>query len=32
VTVKLGEAYFVIDGHHRAALARRMGAEVIAPT
>ncbi len=29
VTVKLGEAYFVIDGHHRAALARRGGAELI---
>jgi len=29
VTVKLGEAYFVIDGHHRAALARRRGAEMI---
>ena len=29
VTVKLGEAYFVIDGHHRTALARRSGAEVI---
>ncbi len=29
VTVKLGEAYFVIDGHHRAAVARRAGAEVI---
>lgn len=29
VTVKLGEAYFVIDGHHRAALARRRGAEAI---
>ena len=29
VTVKLGEAYFVIDGHHRAALARRGGAEWI---
>jgi hypothetical protein len=29
VTVKLGEAYFVIDGHHRAALARRRGAELI---
>ncbi|HEX6700186.1 MAG TPA: hypothetical protein VF101_05590 [Gaiellaceae bacterium] len=29
VTVKLGETYFVIDGHHRAALARRGGAEVI---
>ncbi len=26
VTVKLGEAHFVIDGHHRAALARRAGA------
>src|ERR687892_261057 len=25
VTVKLGETYFVIDGHHRAALARRGG-------
>src|ERR671919_808694 len=30
VTVKLGETYFVIDGHHRAALARRGGAEMIA--
>src|SRR6188508_3432424 len=29
VTVKLGEAYFVIDGHHRAALARRGGADMI---
>jgi hypothetical protein len=29
VTVKLGEAYFVIDGHHRVALARRRGAAVI---
>ena len=29
VTVKLGEAYFVIDGHHRAALARRQGADMI---
>jgi hypothetical protein len=29
VTVKLGETYFVIDGHHRAALARRRGAEMI---
>jgi hypothetical protein len=29
VTVKLGETYFVIDGHHRAALARRRGAELI---
>jgi hypothetical protein len=29
VVVKLGEAYFVIDGHHRAALARRSGAETI---
>jgi hypothetical protein len=29
VTVKLGEAYFVIDGHHRATLARRRGAEMI---
>jgi hypothetical protein len=29
VAVKLGEAYFVIDGHHRAALARRSGAEMI---
>ena len=29
VVVKLGETYFVIDGHHRAALARRGGAEMI---
>ena len=29
VTIKLGETYFVIDGHHRAALARRRGAEMI---
>jgi hypothetical protein len=29
VTVKLGDAYFVIDGHHRVALARRAGAEMI---
>jgi len=29
VTVKLGETYFVIDGHHRVALARRTGAEMI---
>ena len=29
VTIKLGDAYFVIDGHHRAALARRRGAEMI---
>ena len=29
VTVKLGETYFVIDGHHRAALARRGGAQMI---
>ena len=29
VTVKLGETYFVIDGHHRATLARRAGAEMI---
>jgi hypothetical protein len=29
VAVKLGEAYFVIDGHHRAALARRGGAAMI---
>ena len=28
-TVKLGEAYFVIDGHHRVALARRDGGEMI---
>src|ERR1041384_3702888 len=29
VPVKLGKTYFVIDGHHRAALARRRGAEMI---
>jgi hypothetical protein len=29
VTVKLGETYFGIDGHHRAALARRAGADMI---
>jgi hypothetical protein len=29
VAIKLGDAYFVIDGHHRAALARRSGAAVI---
>ena len=29
VAVKLGEAYFVIDGHHRAALARRGGGDMI---
>ena len=29
VTVKLGETYFVIDGHHRASLARRGGEEMI---
>ena len=29
VAVKLGDAYFVIDGHHRAALARRSGASMI---
>src|SRR5215213_241394 len=29
VAVKLGEAYFVIDGHHRTALARRGGAAMI---
>jgi ParB-like nuclease domain len=29
VAVKLGETYFVIDGHHRAALARRAGADMI---
>jgi ParB-like nuclease domain len=27
--VKLGETYFVIDGHHRVALARRHGGETI---
>jgi ParB-like nuclease domain len=29
VVVKLGGTYFVIDGHHRVALARRRGAEEI---
>jgi ParB/Sulfiredoxin domain len=29
VTVKLGDTYFVIDGHHRVALARRHRAETI---
>jgi hypothetical protein len=29
VAVKLGETYFVIDGHHRVALARRRGAQDI---
>jgi hypothetical protein len=29
VAVKLGETYFVIDGHHRVALARQRGAEAI---
>jgi ParB-like nuclease domain len=29
VAVKLGETYFVIDGHHRVSLARRGGAEMI---
>ena len=29
VAVKLGDTYFVIDGHHRAALARRGGAATI---
>jgi hypothetical protein len=29
VAVKLGETYFVIDGHHRVALARRGGAVAI---
>jgi hypothetical protein len=29
VAVKLGETYFVIDGHHRVVLARRGGAEQI---
>jgi ParB-like nuclease domain len=29
VAVKLGETYFVIDGHHRIALARRGGADMI---
>ncbi|MDQ3994397.1 MAG: ParB/RepB/Spo0J family partition protein, partial [Actinomycetota bacterium] len=29
VAVKLGETYFVIDGHHRVAFARRAGADTI---
>ena len=29
VAVKLGDTYFVIDGHHRVALARRRGAATI---
>jgi hypothetical protein len=29
VVVKLGDTYFVIDGHHRVALARRHGGEAI---
>ena len=29
IAVKLGETYFVIDGHHRVALARRHGGETI---
>jgi hypothetical protein len=29
VAVKLGDTYFVIDGHHRVALARRSGGETI---
>ena len=29
VAVKLGEVYFVVDGHHRVALARRNGGEMI---
>ena len=29
VAVRLGETYFVIDGHHRVALSRRRGAEMI---
>ena len=29
VAVKLGETYFVIDGHHRVALTRRNGGETI---
>jgi hypothetical protein len=29
VVVKLGESYFVIDGHHRVAFARRQGAVAI---
>jgi len=29
VAVKLGDVYFVVDGHHRVALARRIGGEMI---
>jgi hypothetical protein len=29
VAVKLGDAYFVVDGHHRVALTRRLGGEMI---
>jgi hypothetical protein len=29
VVYKLGDAYFVIDGHHRVAIARQHGADVI---
>src|SRR5918997_3830168 len=29
VAVKLGDTYFVIDGHHRVALARKHGGETI---
>ena len=29
VAVKLGDVYFVVDGHHRVALARRSGGEMI---
>jgi hypothetical protein len=29
VVSKLGDAYFVIDGHHRVAIARQQGAELI---
>jgi hypothetical protein len=29
VAVKLGEVYFVVDGHHRVALARQSGGEMI---
>jgi hypothetical protein len=29
VAVKLGETYFVVDGHHRVALARERGAQAI---
>jgi PAS domain-containing protein len=29
VAIKLGDVYFVVDGHHRVALARRSGAEMI---